>query len=236
MKKITLAILISFLIIGSWAVIKAKAQEETETPTPKVSPTTIEDSEVKALKEKIATKVAELRQKNNKAISGTVASLTNNVIKIKTQDDKDYDVKIDDTLTKYYQINGNQKSEVGFSDIGKNDYIIVTGVIDDKKIEANAIYLDILYLVKSGKVTEVDKENYSLSVITTEKDNYTLDIETYTKQQLLNIKTLALEAVGFSKIKEGDTIQFVVKKTATEKENRFSAQKILLIPQEYFMK
>ncbi len=226
----------SLLIISPLLVVTTKAQDETEAPTPQSSPTTIEDSEVKELKEKIATKVAELRQKNNKAISGTVTSITDNTLKIKTQDDNDYDVKIDDALTKYYQIAANQKSEVEFSDIGKNDYIIVTGVIDDKKIEANAIYLDVLYLVKSGKVTEVNKDSYSLSVITTEKDNYTLDIETYTRQQLLNIKTLALEAVGFSKIKEGDTIQFVVKKTATDKENRFSAQKILLIPQEYFIK
>ena len=37
-------------------------------------------------------------------------------------------------------------------------------------------------------------------------------------------------------IKEGDTIHFVVKKTGTEKNNTYTAVKILIIPQEYFMK
>jgi hypothetical protein len=46
-----------------------------------------------------------------------------------------------------------------------------------------------------------------------------------------------MEKSGFSKIKEGDTVHFVVKKTGEEKElNRYSAQKILVIPQEFFIK
>lgn len=53
---------------------------------------------------------------------------------------------------------------------------------------------------------------------------------------MVNIKTLDLERVGFSKVKEGDTVHFVVKKTGEEKNNSYSAIKILIIPQEYFIK
>ncbi|EKE14431.1 MAG: hypothetical protein ACD_12C00509G0001 [uncultured bacterium] len=53
---------------------------------------------------------------------------------------------------------------------------------------------------------------------------------------MINIKTLLKETIGFSKLKEGDTVHFVVKKTGTEKNNEYSAYKILVIPQEYFIK
>ena len=57
-----------------------------------------------------------------------------------------------------------------------------------------------------------------------------------TTQQLMDIKTLELSKVGFSKYKEGDTIHFVFKKIAGAKENRYTALKVVIIPQEYFQK
>jgi len=88
-----------------------------------------------------------------------------------------------------------------------------------------------------GRVTEIDSVNYTLKLMTPEKENYNLDIESSTKQSILNIKTLDVEKSGFSKIKEGDMIHFVVKKTAYEqKDNSYSAIKILTIPQEFFIK
>ncbi len=39
-----------------------------------------------------------------------------------------------------------------------------------------------------------------------------------------------------SKIKEGDTIHYVLKKTGKEREaNRYSALRVMVIPQEYFI-
>jgi len=69
-----------------------------------------------------------------------------------------------------------------------------------------------------------------------DKTVYTLSIETSTKQQIVNIKTLETERIGFSKIKEGDSIHFVVKVNGDEKNNEYSTEKILIVPQEYFMK
>ena len=169
-------------------------------------------------------------------------SLPNSRLKIKTWKDEDIEVKIDPDLTKFYQVSGGQKKEVKSDAVKKGTYIIVTGLIKDKTIEANFIYLDELFVVGSGKVTEVNSQDFFIGVVTIDKENYKLDVETFTKQQMLNIKTLSVETVGFSKIKEGDTIHFVVKKTESnsadaEKElNRFAAQKILIIPQEYFQK
>jgi len=236
MKKTLLSFLL-VILIGFVTSNVVLGQLKTATSSSIISPTaTIEEKDIQNLKEKIATKVAELRERNNKAVSGFVTSTSDSTIKIKDENDVEYQIKLDDALTKYYQITGTQAKEIKSSDIKKGSFIITTGVENDKVITANTIYVDEMFLVKSGKITEVDKSNFALKVISSDKDNYTLEIETTTKQQMVNVKTLGAETAGFSKIKEGDTIHFVVKKTGNEKDNTYTAVKILVIPQEYFMK
>lgn len=211
----------------------------TDSPTV-TSTVTSEDRDIKAFKEKIASKVAQLRQKNSRVISGYVTEKTDNSLKMKTDNSQIYEIKLDQMLTKYHQIKGNQQSEIKYSDIEKGDYIIVSGIGSDKVLTANFIFIDEEMVVLSGRINEVNRENYTLKVETVDRDNYLLDIETTTKQQMINIKTLQIEKTGFSKIKEGDFIHFVIKKTATSlassKEDRYYTHKILIIPQEYFLK
>ncbi len=226
-----------FVIVLSQGILYAQTKTATSSSV-NVTPTVaIEDKEIQNLKDKIATKVAELtKDKNNKAISGFATEVKGSILKIKNENDEEYEIKPDDAISKYYQITGTAKKEIQLSDLKKGMFLIVTGILNDKIITANTIYVDEMFLVKSGKVTEVDKNNFALKVVTTEKDTMTLEIETATKQEMLNIKTFEVEKVGFSKIKEGDTVHFVVKKTGAEKDNAYSASKILIIPQEYFMK
>ncbi|EKE13709.1 MAG: hypothetical protein ACD_12C00856G0002 [uncultured bacterium] len=236
MKK---TLLISLLVTWSLSCLAISTYGQTETASQSASPTTTssaEESDIKVLKEKVANKVSEIRQKNNKAISGFVISNKSSFITLKTYENEEFEVELDDTLTKYFKISGTQKKEIEADVIEKDDYIIVTGVLIDKKITANSIFVDEGFLVETGKVTEIDKENYSIKIVTTAKDNFTLDIENSTKQSMLNIKTNVTELAGFSKIKEGDTVHFVVKQLASNKNNSYSAVKILIIPQEYFLK
>ena len=240
MNKILKLIIVIFftLLIFNHYFLMAEAQTLIPSPTLSDQSALQEDKEIQSLKEKIATKVAELREKNSKAISGIVQESlsTQGIIKIKTGKGEDFEVKIDPDLTKFYQILGNQKKEVKAASVKKDSYILVTGIIKEKIIDANVIYLDEMFIIGLGKVIEANKEDFFIRVITSDKENYTLDVETFTKQQLLNIKLLTIENVGFSKIKEGDSIQFVVKKITPNEVNRFPAQKILIIPQEYFIK
>jgi len=220
-----------FLLFGHLASSSVLSQTSASTPS-----ATEVSQDIQMLKDKIATKVAELREKNNKAVGGFVTDVVGSTIKIKTENNQEYEVKPDEALAKYYKINGSQRNEIKFQDIKKGSYIIATGVTNDQVINADTIYLDELYIVKSGKIIEVDKDNYQVKILTSDKDSYTLEIETTTKQSMINIKSFEIEKTGFSKIKEGDTIHFVAKKTGTEKNNQYSAQKILIIPQEYFIK
>jgi len=215
---IFLGFLISFVIL---------AQEKVSTSS--------SEKEVEILKEKIASKVAQLRQENNQAVSGKIINLSENQIEIKDNNDKKILIKLDPTLTKYYRIKNNQKKEINFSDLEKNNYVVVSGITTDKGINANLIFVDEKYLVEFGRVIEINKDSYWLKINTITNENIILDIETYTKQLMLNIKDLQLEKTGFSKIKEGDMINFVAKDEKNEN-NHFSAQKIIVIPQEYFLK
>jgi hypothetical protein len=225
-KKILVTI--SFVILLGFLInFIAFGQEKTATSS--------SEKEVEILKEKIASKVAELRQENNQAFSGKIVNLSENQIEIKDKDDKKVLIKLDPTLTKYYRIKNNQKKEINFSDLEKNDYIVVSGITTDKGVNANLIFVDEKYLVEFGRVIEINKDSYWLKINTLTNENIVIDIETYTKQWLLNIKSLELEKTGFSKIKEGDIINFVAKDEKNESDH-FSAQKIIVIPQEYFLK
>lgn len=233
------AILFSFVLVFLFVGRMAFGQTETVSPTetPITKPTDEPNQqEIDTIKEKIATKVAELREQNNKAVGGTITKISDNLITIKTTNDVDYLVKLDDSLTKVYQVSTGQKKEIKAADLKTGMYIIATGVINDKTIDANFVYQDDLFLVYTGKISEVNADDFYIKVVSTDKDTYTLDVESFTKMDLLNIKTLQPERVGFSKLKEGDTVHFVIKKSAESKteSNRYPAQKILVIPQEFF--
>ncbi|QQG44762.1 MAG: hypothetical protein HYW86_02500 [Candidatus Roizmanbacteria bacterium] len=252
MKKITIITIITvitFITVIQMTEVTAQtplsgAQTKTATLSSTLSEVkgasteaSIVEKEIQNLKEKIATKVAELRKKNLKAIAGSVTEKTKNSFKITASSEDDYQVNTDSDLTKFYLISGSQKKEIKSTDLEKKSYIIVSGPVADKTINANVIYQDEQYLVKAGKVTEVNTDDELIKVLTTDKDNFTLDLVTSTKIQLMDSKTQEVETAKLSKVKEGDTIHFVVKKTGEEKElNRFSAEKILIIPQEYFIK
>jgi hypothetical protein len=240
-------VIMSVAVVAAFSIGVSAVSGQTKTLTPSLSATQVApskvatssgtlDKEVQDLKDKVANKVAELRQKDRKAVSGIISGVKGTTISIKSSDDVEYEIKIDDTLTKYYQVTSSKK-EIKLTDLKKDDYIIVTGPILDKSVTANTIYRDEQYIIKSGKITEVNKDDYYVKVITPTKDNYTLDIENRTIQYLMDIKTLDQNKVGFSKFKEGDVVHFIAKRTGKETEaNRYSAEKIIIIPQEYFIK
>lgn len=208
----------------------------TETPTIKNSSSSaINDNSIEKLKENIANKVEEIRKKNNRAIAGYIKEIKDNLFKIES--DKVYEIKIQDTgLTTFYKINANQQKEIDKKDFKIGDYIIVSGLIDGQIVTANSIFKDDRYLIINGKIIEINKDNYYLKIITNAKDNYLINIETYTKQYLLNIKTLEEERIGFSKLKEGDFAHIVIKASDKNDKNEYSAERLLIIPQEYFLK
>lgn len=234
MKKI---LLYNYIIILLVFILNQSIFGQTASPSSeiKTSSTSADSKAVENLKEKVANKVAEIRKNNFRAVAGKVFNIALDIIKIKKVNNEEYEIKLDEALTKYYKISGANQKEIKKEEIKKGDYLIVTGVINDKTIIANSIFIDQPYIAESGKIIEVDKENYNITVLSADKTNYKLSIETTTKQQIINIKTLDIERIGFSKIIAGDSVHFVVQDVKDEN-GIYKAEKILIVPQEYFMK
>lgn len=220
------------------------AQTKTPTVTPNKTATlsattapTAEQSQIQQFKDKMAEKVDQLINQKKRAYSGIVTSIDGSTIKIQS-DDMTYDAVVESSLTKVFKIDGTKETEKKLSDIKKDMYILVAGPLLDTKISpVNYIYIDSQYVVKEGKITEVNKTDFYVKVLTTEKDTYTFDIESATKTEMYNTKTNIIERVGFAKFREGDTIHIVYQKTQSQKDPfRVSADRILIIPQEYFVK
>lgn len=230
MKKIFI-LLIVFLLIFKTNVLSQSSSSSAQSKEEKIN-----QQEIETFKEKIASKVAEIKEKDQQAVSGYAKEISKKRITLLVDQETSYQVELDDVLTKYYQIQGNNKKEINFDDLKKDDYLIVNGLINNNTITANEIYIDQRYISRVAQISEINPEKYQLIVFTQEKEQFTLDIETTTKQLILNIKNLTLEKTGFSKIKQGDTIQFIIKDDQSIKNKQYSAVKIIVIPQEFFTK
>lgn len=220
--KYILIIIFAFIFIFSGIVIGQDTNTQLE--------------EIQNFKEKLASKVAELQKKEDKAISGFLIQKKDKVLTIETTDNEQFSVELDDLLTKYFQVNVSVLKEIELDDFEVGDYLIITGPISGKVITANNVYKDENFTAGSGIVSDTGQGDFALKVVTLENETLTLNVETATKRKILNIKTLDLEDVGFSKIKTGDVIHFFYKKVSNKDEKKYSATKILVIPQEYFSK
>lgn len=220
--KYILIIIFSYIFIFTSVVIGQDTNSQLE--------------EIQNFKEKLASKVAELQKKEDKAISGFLIQKKDKSFTIETTDNEQFSVELDDLLTKFFQVNVSVIKEIELNDFELDDYIIITGPISDKVITANNVYKDENFTSGSGIVSDISQGDFELKVVTLESEVLTLGVETSTKRKILNIKTLDLEDVGFSKIKTGDVIHFFYKKINNKDEKKYSAIKILVIPQEYFSK
>ena len=252
MKKIitllSAAMLLFFVLSGNRFLFLTSAQTittsttnskikltSTPTPTKQAAPTTEVDKNIKLLKEKIATKVAELRKENKTVIIGYIATHDKESLIVKSNDNKTHKITVDETITELYSLSKKKPTKIKIANLKVGDYVVVSGIQIDDFMSANIIYVDKEYGVLAGKVTDIDSKEFSIQALATDKDQYTLDVESTTKQAIYTVNTNSIQKAGFSKIKVGDTIHFVVEKTNDKKTTiRAPAIRLLIIPQEYF--
>lgn len=217
------------LLIFTIVAVPVFSQSPTSAPSGSLT------EEVDKLKEKVAEKVQELKERE-KAVSGVVTEVDTSDWVLTDADGKKISISIDDTLTNFYDIAGTKTTDLKQEDIEKGDYVFVTGPEIGESITANAVYRDQQYIVISGKITNVTSEDYTVNVLTVDKTDYVLDVESKTSQLMLNIKSLETEKIGFSKLKEGDSVHVVVKgNPENSSQKRFTADRLLVIPNEYFL-
>jgi hypothetical protein len=235
-KLFFLVIIFTVLLLFSFDTnAQTVSPSQAVSPTKTATPSSALDNSIKMFTDKLATKVAEL-SKEKKIITGIISKIDKNSINVTGLDGKKYSVTTDETITDVFSV-ALGKKQMKLADLTKDMYLILSGTVIDNTITANTIYVDDQYMVASGKITDVDAVASTIRVVTTDKDDITLTVETKkTKLQLIDSKSLLLLATTFTKIKEGDTIHFVAKKPADGKIEKLNADRILILPQEYFVK
>jgi len=221
----------TILTLCAFTVIALPVFSQTITATPSGSMS----DEVDKLKEKVAEKVEELKRTET-ATAGVVTSINKDQWRIKNTAGEEVAVTIDEALTDFFEVAGTKMTDLIQEDVEVENYVFITGPLIGESITANSVYRDESFIVLSGKIVQVNADNYSIRVLTVDKTEYVLDIETKTKQEILDIKTLAPSKIGFSKLKEGDSVHFVIRADSTDsKKTTYSAVKILVVPNEYFL-
>ncbi len=200
---------------------------QTATSKPTVSSGEKLMDEINNLREKVASKVAELNLVEKRGAYLTVSEVSGN--KITGNDLNDSTRLIDvDELTKF--ASGSSKT-FGISDITKDTRIGIIGLYNkqSKRILARFITTETLPVFISGIVTEIDKTNFTITVKSEDKKSTTVDIENITKTSTYS-KEDGLTKLGFSKLNVSDRA-YVVGFQNLEDNNRVSATRILIFPE-----
>lgn len=183
--------------------------------------------QVEDLKERLATKVAQLRQTQRKAIAGTVKSVTTTTATLETNI-KDIKLELNDNLIVIQYLKG-KRTKLTIDDLSKGDNVVVFGEYDPTLdlIQAKVIFIAAASVNQRvrGIVTNIDRNLYTLTLQSADKTDYTIDIEGTTKTSLWT-KDDGLVKSGFSKITTGDILEVLGAQTTKEK-NRLSAVRIL---------
>lgn len=194
--------------------------------TTKEATNSSKQKQIEDLKERLATKVAELRELQKRAIAGSVKTTSVTTLTIET---KTKEVKIeltDDILV--YQVLKGKRTKLGADDLEKGDFVVVFGDYDTTLdiLKAKVVFIQAALPERlHGTVTQVDTKAFTITVKTPEGRSVTIDIERGTLTNLWNKDTNIVKA-GFSKVAVGDTVH-IVGTQVPKKENRISADRIL---------
>ncbi len=213
-------ILLTFVFIALLATRVA-----AQTATPSATPPSDKAKQIEDLKERLATKVAELVQTHKSAIHGTVKDVTISTITIETPT-KDIKIDLTDELVIFQNIRG-KRTKLTSDELAKGDIVTVFGDYDTTLdiLSARVVFIQSAPPARtSGLVTAIDREAFTITVTPPQGPAVTVDIEKTTKTVLWDGKSLAKS--GFSKIQTGEAVH-VVGSLVPKQENRISASRIV---------
>ena len=188
--------------------LKAVPSKTAPTAEPSAVPsgslgTDLKD-QINQLKDKIASKVAELNLVEKRGISGSVMEVSGNKITLTDIAGKTRFIDVDE-ITKFSS--DSAKGSFGLSDLTKGTIINILGLYnkESKHLLARFINVAVNPTQITGTISDLDTKNYSASVETEDKKQTSLDISTTTKISVYT-KTDGLSRYGFSKLTIGDRI------------------------------
>jgi len=231
--RVLILILVILLYPVSSLVLPQVAYAATPTPTANTTPTPTPLSEeedraqIEQLKERLATKVAELRTLVKRAMTGTVKTVSVASATVET-DTKDIKIELEDSVGVAQIIRG-KRTELTVEDLDEGDPVTVFGTYDATLdlLQAKYIFIEssVSYVRVAGTVTDIDTDNNTITVKTPTGKSHTIDIERTTETTAWS-KSEGKTKSGFSQIETGDTVHVVGTPDKTDAD-RLSAARIL---------
>jgi len=224
-----LIIIVLFVIFTARPVLAAptSATPSGTQPSPLVTQATKSKS-IDDLKDRLATKVAELRKIVKTAMYGTVKSTTISTMTVETSV-KEMKIDVPDDLLVYQTLKG-KRTKLTSEDIAKDDRVTVFGDYDDTLgvMKASMVFIEPSQPTGAiGTVTSINKTDYSFVIKTPTGASMTVDFETSTKAQI--VEKDAVIKGGFSKITVGSIVSTIGTPNA-DTPIRISAIRLTVIP------
>lgn len=240
MKRIKITLLILLLSFSSIYIVRIPAASAAKTASPSTplennldtilsdknsSASTLDKlKQIRDLKEKIATKVSQIRQTSQGAVYGQVKEISPaNLTLTNLKGDIQFTLNADIIV---YSLTDTGRKESSLGKITKGMSISVFGIYDEgkKNLDPRFIYLQNLPVRLIGKIADIDKTNYTVTV----KENQTttlVDIEKSSKTFKFDTSSSKWVLIGFSKLSLGDLVHILAIKDE-KAEDRVQAQKI----------
>jgi hypothetical protein len=165
--------------------------------------------EADLLKSKLEDKVLELRDNPQTVFYGQIKAKTDKGFTL-VDGNSSNKINVEPEITNFYRVDKSSLSSITFDDLEKNDYI--TAFVSDiggEKI-SYTVYLEPQTTVVGGKISNLDDDNYTITIVNFDKSSVGADLETETTQNLYNLKNRQVVKGGFSKLAIGQPILAIV--------------------------
>lgn len=186
-----------------------KSPSHTPTPSAKPSDSTIDKlKQIQQLKEKIATKVGQLRESSQGAVSGFIKEIKDNKLTLVSKKG-DQTLSLTPDITYFSLLDGNKK-ESTLKKLSQNQMITAIGHFDEnnKDFVVKIIMVQPIIKNSSGKIADIDSSNFTITV-KEKQGNTIVDIEKYTKTFEYSAGQKNWVKGGFSRLKIGDFVHII---------------------------
>lgn len=207
---ITIFLGLLFLIPAAFAQTSSL---RSVSPTQKISltPTVVPEdtgllNQINNLKEKIASRVAQLKLVEKRGIIGTVTDSNNTQITLNDIQNNTRFIDVDE-ITKFSAIG---KTSYGISDLTNGTKVSVLGLYnkDSRRILARFVDVVIPPTYLTGEISVIDRVNGQFKIISEDQKQTLIDVESITKTYSFT-KATDLVKSGFSKLQTGNRVSIM---------------------------
>ncbi len=220
MKKLLIFFLLPFFVVSG-----AFAASPSPTPTNSAAS---EDliQQIDELKDKVASRVAELKLVEKRGVIGTVTDVSDTQLTLEDLNGNVRFVDVDE-LTKF---ESSEKASFGISDVKKGMQLGVLGLYNKESRRLLARFIEALDLPKvyQGVVMDKNEDAFTVSFITDDNDELTVDVENITRT-FEYAEDGSLVKGGFTKISV-DQNAVVVGFPDSKDPKKIAASRIIIFP------